>query len=210
MNAAAYISAAIPEPYRILGLRLLPFSLGRYRILRRLECAFVADEETNAGPEDLIIGVIACSMTCRDFIAFAHAPSFHKEIRRWSRRICPLPVLGLLPIIGKWWRKHFAFDLLQKADLFKRYLAQGSEMPEYWILNDDSCGGTMHWSQGLDMALRSQLNWTDLEIEEEPLSKAFYAVLSLGEANGRIQMMTEAEKESGKKNAEALAKMALN
>ncbi len=211
MNAAAYISAAIPEPYRILGLRMLPFSLGRYRILRRLECAFVSDEETNASISDLIIGVLACSMPCRDFLAFASTASFYKEIKQWSRRICPLPILGLMPIVGKWWRKRTVFDVHSKMELFKRYLKEGGQMPEYWVLGEESNEpSTLHWSQSLAITLRSQLGWSELEIEEEPLSRAFMDVLALGEAQGRLQIMTDEEKAMGEANAKALAALELN
>jgi hypothetical protein len=209
-NAADYFAAAIPEPFQILNLRLLPFSLGRYRLLRRLECAFVAEEETNATISDFIIGVLACSMPVKEFLAFANSKQFHKEVRRWSRKVTPLPWLCAFPFIGKYWRNKFSFNLLEKINLFKRYLTEGSQMPEYWVKEDDNSVGGIHWAQSLDMALRSQLGWTDAEIEEEPLGEAFMAVLALGEANGRIQLISLEEKEAGIKNAELLAQMELN
>ncbi len=211
MTAANYFEAAIPQPYRILGLRLLPFSLGRYRLLRRLECAFVAEAETTATISDLIIGVLACSMPCREFLAFANSKEFHKEIRRWSKRVNRWPLLGLIPFFGKWWRKHFSFDLLEKITLFKRYLAEGSEMPEYWVKGEEKEEATgMHWAQSMDITLRSQLGWTELEVEEEPLGKAFMAILALGEAHGRIQLITQDEKDMGLKNAELLRQLEQN
>src|SRR5438876_959627 len=109
MNAA-YFQAAIPEPFTILGLRLKPLSLGRYRLLKRFGCAFVAEEETGANIEDLIIGVLVCSMRCDEFIEWAHSKHFAKDIKRWGKRVSRVGVIGwigrrLIPPLGRWWRK---------------------------------------------------------------------------------------------------------
>ena len=65
---ADYFTAAIPEPWQILGLRLKSFSLGHYRILKRFKCAFVDDETSQVTREDLIFGVLVCSMTPKEFM----------------------------------------------------------------------------------------------------------------------------------------------
>src|ERR1039457_6510592 len=63
-------SQAIPKPVRILGLQLLPLSLGRYRMLRRFECPFVAEGPAEASMADLLLGLLICSMRCQEFLEF--------------------------------------------------------------------------------------------------------------------------------------------
>src|SRR5690348_11829794 len=92
-NVESYsdFAAAIPEPYQILGLKLLPLSIGRYRLLRRFEVAFVSEEETSATVEDLIRGLVICSLRCEDFLSTYQDGSLFKNVARWSKRIGASP-----------------------------------------------------------------------------------------------------------------------
>jgi len=192
----SYFSAAIPEPFRILGLSLKPLSLGRYRLLRRFECAFVAEEEAAAGVSDLLLGGVICSMRVDEFLEKAGAASqgrLQREIRRWGRRVCPWAWISAVPLVGKWWRKHHAFDALEKMALFRRYLDEGSVVPKYWEEEGGGRSSGAHWAQSVEVVLRGELGWTAEEINEAPLSKALADYFRWAENKGLVRLMTAEE-----------------
>lgn len=171
--AADYFTATMPEPWQILGLRLRAFSLGHYKLLKRYGCGFVSDGEAAATREDLILGVLICSMHPQEFRDFIESPTYEKDVQEWGAK-CGL------------------FDLNEKAQLFKEYLEAHSVMPLYW---EEKTGGTSgaHWAQSIEVTLRSKLGWTQAEIDGEPLSKCFADYLKHAENEGAIKLMTTAE-----------------
>ena len=205
---AAYFKAAIPEPFRILGLTLKPLSLGRYILLRRFGCAFVADESASAGVPDLLLGLVICSMRVDEFLDGMEMDSLSGDVQRWGSKICPHAWVGLLPVVGKHWRARYAFDVVQKMGLFKRYIDEGSVLPKYWEGEGESRASGAHWSQCVEVILRGELGWTREEINEAPLTKALSDYFKFAENQGLVQLMTAgevamveaAEKEEGTAN----------
>lgn len=188
-----YFKRAIPEPFRILGLALKPLSLGRYRLLERFECAFVAEEEKTATVSDLILGCVICSMEVDAFLEALQSRALLKAVRRWGRKVCPLPWLGIFPGFGRWWRARHSFNVVEKVGLFKSYIRRGSEMPLYWSEDDEGRSSGGHWSQAVEVTLRGKLGWTPREINEAPLSKAIADYFKYAESQGMITLMTPDE-----------------
>jgi hypothetical protein len=185
-----YFSRCIPEPYRILGLQLLPLSLGRYRLLKRFNCAFVADDEASAEFGDLLLGVIICSLRCDEFLELVNSRRLEREIRRWSRKICPHPWIGCLPWIGKWWRARHSFNFVEKAQLFQSYIRKAQIIPRYRILESNYNESSAHWSHGVEVCLRSEVGWSLEEICEQPLTKAIADYFKFCENKGLLSLMT--------------------
>lgn len=185
---AAYFTAAIPEPFRILGLALKPLSLGRYRLLRRFGCAFVAEEEAAAGVPDLLLGLVICSMRVDEFLELLDSQGLAADVRRWRRRVCPAAWLGCAPVLGKWWRKHHAPNALEKMRLFQQYINEGSAVPKYWEEGESRMSGS-HWSHSVEVVLRGELGWTAEEINETPLSKALADYFRFAESQGLVRLM---------------------
>jgi hypothetical protein len=192
---AAYFSAAIPEPYRILGLKLKPLSLGRYRLMRRFDVAFVSEESVMAKVGDLILGVLICSMRCDEFLAFLDSNDFRRDIAKWMAKASPLAFLGCLPWVGKWFARRNGFDLIEKILLFKRYIEVHSEVPKYWDLDGSGTESGAHWSHGIEVVLRGELGWSKEEIDEAPLSKAIADYFKWCENKGFMKLMTPWELE---------------
>jgi hypothetical protein len=209
MDMQTIFQATIPEPFRILGLRLKPLSLGRYRLLNRFNCAFVAEGPATAGIDDLLLGVLICSMGCNEFLEFYQSKSFAREIRKWSHRIVPHSWIGALPWIGKWWRGRTGFNVLEKIALFQRYIKEGSEVPKYFDESERETQSGAHWSHALEVTLRAELGWTADEVNEAPLVKALADYFKYAENQGSVRIMTPEDIEQGEKNAEIYRRLSM-
>jgi hypothetical protein len=86
-----FFAKDIPEPYQILGLQLLPMSIGRYRRMARHKIAFVDEGKKGATGKDLLLGVLICSMTCRGWDALSVSNKLPKVIAQWMRKIGAAP-----------------------------------------------------------------------------------------------------------------------
>jgi hypothetical protein len=182
--ASPYAHAAIPDPFRILGLRLQPFSLGHLLLLQRFDCAFLADTPTTATKADLILGVLVCSMRPVEFLDFLESPSFVREVATWGKKI----------------KK---FDFTAKAELFRQYLAAALQEPEYIAIQPGGEEGD--WVQALKLTLTTRLGYSDAEAWEMPISKAFSEYYKLAEAEGLVRVLTPEDLAAGAANAAALA-----
>jgi hypothetical protein len=186
-----YFSSSIPEPVRLLGLQLRPLSVGRYRLLKRFDIAFVAEGPAHAGVPDLLLGVLICSMRVDEFLEFAAAPNFTRDIRRWSKRLFPHVWICALPGFGKWWRRKRGFNVLEKLAAFEAYIAEAQRIPRYTMRDNNPQAHSSHWSHNLEICLRSELGWTLEEINESPLSKALADYFRHAENSGAIILLTD-------------------
>lgn len=180
-----YAQATIPEPYRILGLRLRPFSLGHWLLMQRFNCAFIGTEATDKS--DLLTGVLICSMRYQEFLQFIEQKDFHKQIIKWGKRV------GML-------------DLDDRGKLFQTYLKDSLSEPAYVELRPGG-DGVGDWAQNLKITLMTRLGYTELEALDMPLSKALADYYKLAESDGFLRLLTAEDLEMQKQNDEALNKM---
>ncbi len=178
-----YSESAIPEPFRILGLKLLPFSFGHYLLLKRFDCAFVAEDERYADRDDVLIGVLICSMSPSDFLEFIESKGFKREVREWGKKT------GL-------------FSLKEKAALFQKYLRSGWQEPPH--INKAGGRSTGDWVQNVKITLQAKLGYTDDEVMSMPMSKAMADYYKLAESEGAIHLLTPHDLESMDANAKAM------
>jgi hypothetical protein len=176
-------SAAVPAPVVIFGLQLLPLSLGRYRLLKRFGCSFVADGEAEASVQDLVLGILICSMRTQEFLGWIESARAAKDLKRFGRRI------------RREIRHEEGFTVFGKYALFREYLARASAIPPYWEENATGAQSGAHWTVCMENTLRSDLGWTREEIEEAPLSKAIEDYFKRAETLGAVRLMTEWELE---------------
>lgn len=206
-SAPDCFEAAIPDPYQILGVELLPLSIGRYRLLKRFGCGFVADQETKVGIPDLLLGILICSMPCREFLSELATDGFPKMIRRWARVIRAAPPwwYRIFPIgaLRRWWLRNHSFNFIQKIQLFQRYIEDAQRTPHFIPLTNASDSWS-HWSTNVEGIVRSEFNWSSEEIDESPLSKALADYFQWLEREGHIVILTDEDLEIGRENAAAL------
>jgi hypothetical protein len=181
-----YAVAAIPEPFQILGLKLRPFTLDHYDILRRFDCAFVQEEAGEASRGDLLLGVLICSMEPEEFLESIESKTFERRVIAWGKKA------GL-------------FDFKEKAELFQKYLKSGWKEPLHINLKGGNATGD--WSQNVRITLMARMNYTLEDFASIPMSKALADYYKLAESDGVIQLLSEKDMAEAQANADAMAKL---
>jgi hypothetical protein len=185
-DAFTYARAAIPEPYRILGLRLRPLSLGHYLLLKRFNCAFLAADASQATREDLLLAVLICSMRHQEFLDFIEQKNFSAEVAAWGQEI------GV-------------FDFPEKAKLFCAYLAENLHEPEYIPTKPGAEGGD--WAQNLKMTLMTRLQHNEESALNLPLSEALADYFKLAENEGLVRIITPEDIAAAEANSRIFAEL---
>lgn len=220
-----YFAQILPATPVVCGLQLKPLSIGRYRRMRRMNVAFVADNpqevENTSLVGDLLKGVLICSMSCSEFDEFISQKDSEKQIKKWAQR------QGFLreryhdwPVVGKWFVKYVVTDQIQQVrDVraanylseqvvkFQEYIEKAQIIPNYTSKHNSPQRHTIHWSNSIELHLRSEQNWSTQEIDEAPLSKALADYFGYAESNGHIRINTDSDIETADSNAVALEAM---
>ncbi len=202
--SAAEFTAALPEPHTILGLKLLPLSLGRYRLLKRFDSPFVDDEDRKITTEEmireLIFALIICGLPCAEFNELLLKDGIKKECERFGK------------IIRKVVRKTKHFNMLDCLGQFKEYLEAAQSIPWHPMKMDGlESESISHWSHNVEVVLRSRINWSQKEIEEAPMQKALCDFFKYLEGEGAVRLISHEDYAAlcamGEANANALEKM---
>ena len=217
-----YFEQVLPTAPIICGRPLKPLSIGRYRRMKRQNVAFVADDAENVEKSalvgDLLKAVLICSMTCEDYDAFLEQPEAARQIKRWAQQQGFLPERYYdWPIVGKWFAKYVVGEkvkhlrderaanyLLGQVDLFQDYIASAQRIPNYSTKQNNPSRHTLHWSNSIELHLRSEQGWATHEIDESPLSKALTDYFGFAESNGMISIHTDKDLETADANAKAV------
>jgi hypothetical protein len=197
MAAYDYFSAAYPEPWQVLGVKLLPFSFGHYIKLHRLGCAFVASDERGAEIGDLLLGIVVCSMR-------SHPDPEQDPFWQWLHRELPdgwlnrmlwnLRRIKVTPAeleILHWGKRVGVFGLKEKAELFQRYIKIHSEVPPYVEEPSDVAPreSGAHWAQSVIAALVSKCGYSQVEAYNVPMPKAMADFFKQAESDGSIRLL---------------------
>jgi hypothetical protein len=200
--SASEFKTAFPPQFTILGVRLLPLSLGRYRLLKWANVAFVADGEASAGADDLFTGIVICGMPCADFRSLLNTGRLERHLQKWGKRL------------GRQIRRERGFNLFEKMGLFQNYITEAQELP--WVALPVQGGevpeySNTHWSLNMEVILRGNLGWSLDEVEEAPLTKALADYFQFMESSGAVRLMpANLYREmisEGQRNADVLLKM---
>lgn len=208
MNIAAEFQAALPEPRVILGVRLLPLSIGRYGLLKRFGSPFVeeqgvdfADKQLAEITKELFFGLVICGLPVSEFKALLQTPrKLAREARRFGKNACN--IIARTP----------RFSILESIKQFKAFLDEGSAMPWHPMprtgTGNDGGESVSHWSHSIEVALRARAGWLQHEIDEEPLTKALADFFKLMESEGTVDLISLEDyaffKKTGEDNARIL------
>ena len=197
---AAEFTAALPEPQTILGLRLLPLSLGRYRLLKRFESPFVDESPREVSVQELtkelFFALLVCGLPVSEFKDYLMQPDkLQKQARRFGK------------VAGKF-TKQKGFSILPCFEQFKKYCAEATAMPWHAMPKDraDESESISHWSHSMEICLRSNAGWTAQEIDEEPMAKAMTDFFKFLETQGVVRLISHEDYRKMESAADANAK----
>ena len=173
-----YLKACIPEPYRILGQRLRPFSLGHSFVLNRMGNPFVvADSGRVPSLGDLYFAVWVCRQDYHSVLKGLHNGTFVKDIK---------------------WLKLVSF--LRNTELAKirmaQYIIAAGKPPNIWQSSSkDSKKMTMPYLLWLKFCMMSKLGYTSRDVMNLPLSEAVWLSIAYSESEGGASFQTDREAE---------------
>jgi hypothetical protein len=198
MATGDYFCAAYPEPWQVLGVKLLPFSFGHFLKLHRLNCAFVSESEQAASIGDLLLGIVVCSMRSHPdpeqdpFWQWLHRdrPAGFWNGLWWKLRMHRLTQAEL--DILRWGKRVGVFDLKAKAQMFADYIKHHSELPPYVEEPTDMPPreSGAHWAQSVISALVAKCGYTQLEAYNVVMSKAMADFFKHAENEGSIRLLS--------------------
>jgi len=179
---AAFSLAAIPEPYRVLGRNLQPFTLGHQILLERFESSFAVGSQKQADDSniygDLILSVFLCSFP------------FEEALRQLNSRFLKLKLWAWGKLCGR-------FDLLEAIEFFQTYIEEHSREPEFKVIsngNEAQFDSAIPFSQFLKVKLEQELGRSPAEALNTVYSAAIIDYLTAMEGKGLIRFVSEEEK----------------
>lgn len=139
---AAYLNTAAPEPFKVLGKRLLNFTIGHQLLLERFDSCFaVASKKRDPGIEelynDLLFSVWICSRSYASALDGLTHPLTPIRLKLWAWRC------------GN-------FDFAETLGYFTKYIEAHSAEPEWWKGKNWTEDGGSEMSLGVFLKLRTQ------------------------------------------------------
>lgn len=164
----------IPDPVRILGVRLRPFSFGHMILMDRFGCNLSPLDEMEAPSIfDLVLGIMICSRSFAEFIELAdNSKMFVAESKRISKRIK-------------------LKELAPKAQLFGEYMRDGMRSPKYWMTDKPSGQTGAPLPLAVIMLLMCEMRLSEQEALDMPASRALWYCTALGERKGQARLWTK-------------------
>lgn len=176
MNAA-FLTAAIPEPFTILGRNLKPFSLGHELLFQRFGVNFSVESKDAPRYEDLILGVLLCSQEFDQALLSLQSRWLPLRLKLWAWRC------------GK-------FDVAKKMRLFHDYISEATKLPEYRQLREegDPIKTGAPFVQTLKIYLMEKFGLNSAEALDTPYSLAVWDYFTSQENAGAIHIVTEEDR----------------
>jgi hypothetical protein len=173
---AAYLQAAVPEPFKIFGKKLKPFCLGHEILFQRFGVGFSIEKPLPLREFDLLAGFHICS---REYSPDYSLEDFSIPIR--AR-------VGSLIYGSKY--------IETMEGMFALYVASHARIPDFYSLREGR--GAKSGSptvQTVKVSLMANLGISEAEALNMPFSLAFWNHLTWGESQRAIQIIDDAERE---------------
>jgi hypothetical protein len=175
---AALQQAALPEPFKVLGKNLHPYTLGHDILLGLFESGFAVGAATPPTFEDLLISTWICSYRYyADVFDALCSPLTRLKLKAWGIR-CGL------------------FDIGEAFAHFQKYISANTVEPDYWVENPRGGGrpSGIPFSQFLKVTMRREFGMSEQEALDTPYCQASFNYLTLLESNGKIRLMSDVDK----------------
>jgi hypothetical protein len=168
VTALADILNATSKPCPIvMGLRLVPFSVGHALLLHRMGSPFVYGG--NASAQDLVEVAVVCSQPIYESV---------KTMRSWLRWL-PLRIMR---------QKVKQADLLKESKAVQKWIEDQSDCPE--VLRSPGSGqraATMPWPERILVGLVS-IGFDEITVINMPVIDAERLFLTHAEMNGQVEL----------------------
>lgn len=210
MKFTDYAIACYPDEVNILGLQLKPFCLGHYILMRRFECNYAAEGESQLDFGDFLLGLVICSMTYEENIQFFNQKpipfcsldNFKSCGFGWyiSKKMGRAfwEVLCWGHKVKKMSKRDKTFNIYSKIQQFNKYITEGQRMPMYFELNKNNAPSNSHWSTSLKITMMGELGYTESQVLNTPLVQLFAEYCRYAESQGAIELMSDYEEELAK------------
>jgi hypothetical protein len=174
MKDAAFTRAAVPEPYRILGRRMLPFFLGHEILFQRFNVAWSIENPGVPEYPDLIMGVLICSRPPEQMLTEMKSRWFPLRLWAWGK-ICG------------------AFDPFAKARLFRDYMREGRDIPQIWDKTGNARVQKTSMAEALYSMLRIQRGKSHTEAMNTELWPLLRSIVADAEARGAVDIRDDSD-----------------
>ncbi len=191
-----FLEAAIPEPVACCLIRLEPFSLGHYLLLKKFCPSYLDGDNHDIG--DLITSCLICSQTYQKTIEdFSGVGSdVGAKLKEWGERI----------------EQDKTFNFVVSSNLFKRYIARGLSFPVVSSeASSDSKTDPSLWPMLTLVGCMSKLGQSRDEVFDQPLPLSRWLVAGFGTLEGAVTIvdpisLDERQKEADEFDAKFRAK----
>lgn len=159
----------------VMGLRLVPFTIGHARLLEFLGCSTLRD----AG--DVALAVLVCSRPPERVLGFLRSKWMPLRLWVWRRYLKLWDVEATARQVADYWRRHTELPAMTFPG--SKDAGQRNPIPEH---------------QGLRVTLMSRLRYRPGDIDGTPYLQALWDVATLAAQEGRANVldMTNADLEA--------------
>ena len=181
MKVDVYTKALIPNPYTIMGCRLLPFSLGHLTLMRRFDCKYGSDDLSvdELSVDDLLLGIQICSRTFNEFLEDIRTDEFAEWIHEWA--------------VGVTSEKQTTEEVYNRMLLFGKYIKEHSWTPSYWNEKQGNENVSDDWMRGVINVLISECGYSRDEALNSSFSQSMTDYLTWCERQGSIKFYSSDE-----------------
>jgi len=201
----AYSVACNPETFTVLGLQLLPLSLGKILFFQRLGLPYFNNTEEKVTFNDFITAVFICAMTYKQFNDLVNAPRYKmfewENIKSFgrARKYTPLEwqVYKWSKVIEKNLCNVKSFNLYYEISKFNNYLNTIKNEPN--IMPGDNASSKKSeapWILSIITVLTGELNYSFDEAVEMPVAKAMWEFYKYAESQGSVEFFNVEELEA--------------
>lgn len=176
-SSSLHARCGVRERWQVLGLDLLPLTLGHVDMMERFGVS-AADNAT-----DLATACIICSRPWRQVLPFFQSWTLPFRLLKWRW------------VLGPW-------DFAEKAALFHAYLRHNTELPIVTIKGDPSSSG-VPFSRSLRVFLLSELNYDPATVNDTLFLDALWDMVSLQDMRGKVSVSEMSEDELEERMAAA-------
>lgn len=189
----------ITETPTILGIKLLPFSLGHSMLLKRHGSIFISGGfeglKNSELITELIFAALVCSVTYDDFQKEVHTGQFQNELNKYID--CLNQSLGTKQ---NRWKRLFRIPIKSPVNIimevvkFTTYLIQGSEVQKYNTVEKDTVSNNpAEFEESILNTLMTECNWTRNDVLNLPYTETLAAYMLFAHKQGVINLVSKEE-----------------